>query len=110
MIEAEWRSSVLKLGSFLVWLPLICFIALLLTMFMLTALSPGHSPVFAAVEWAEMIIGTSSAFLAVVAAFWPRATTIGQQSSRGGRWVAICGLAIWVLFWLLALLTRRWVD
>jgi hypothetical protein len=110
MIVAKWRSSVLKLAGFFVWLPLICFVAFLLTMFMLTALSPGHSPVFAAVEWAEMTIGTSSAVLSVGAVFWPRATTIGQQWSRGGRWVAICGLGIWVLFWLLALLTRRWVD
>ena len=69
---------------------------------MVYILPPDRHLAFAIIEWVEMVVGTVSAVIAFVIVFlWPRVRH---------QWLAICGLGIWFIFWLVALLARPWAD
>jgi len=96
---------------FLSWFPLACFVALLATMAIVSILPPDRHLAYAIVEWAEMVVGTVTAVIAFVVVFlWPRFASTTVQGWSRYKWIAICGLGIWSIFWLIALLARPWTD
>ena len=100
-----------RLARILGWFPLACFVALLATMPMVYILPPDRHLAFAIIEWVEMVVGTVSAVIAFVIVFWwPRVTSPGIKGWGRHQWLAICGLGIWFIFWLVALLARPWAD
>jgi len=56
MAIPEGRMS----ARFLVWFPLACFVALLVTIAIVSILPPDHHLAYAIVEWVEMLVGTVS--------------------------------------------------
>jgi hypothetical protein len=107
MAMAEGRMS----ARFLLWFPLACFVALLATMPTVYILPPGRHLAFAIVEWVEMLVGTVSAVIAFVVVFlWPRITSPTARGWSRHKWLAICCLGIWCIFWVIALLARPWAD
>ena len=93
------------------WFPLACFVALLATMAIVNILPPDHHLANAIVEWVEMVVGTVTAVISFVIVFlWPRVASQTVQGWSRYKWLAICGLGIWCIFWLIALLTRPWTD
>jgi len=107
MAIAEGRMS----ARFLLWFPLACFIALLATMPTVYILAPGHHLAFAIVEWVEMLVGTVSAVIAFVAVFlWPRIASPAARGWSRHKWLAVYGLGIWCIFWLIAFLARPLSD
>ncbi len=99
-------------SRFLPYLLLAFFVALLATMPAVYVLPPDGRMAFTIVEWLEMLAGTVSAIIAFVAVFLrtPRvASPVTRGWSRHKR-IAICGLSVWCIFWLIALLVRPWSD
>ncbi len=93
------------------WLPLTCFVALLLTMLAVNVLPPDGHLAYAIVEWVLMVVGTLGAVTAVaIVYFLPRAAPQAPKGWSRYKWLAICGLGIWSIFWLIALLARPWID
>ena len=93
------------------WLPLACFVALLLTMVTVNILPPDRHLAYAVVEWVEMAVGTISAVATFVVLFlWPRAASSAVSGWSRYRWLGVCGLGLWCIFWLVALLSHTWVD
>ena len=93
------------------WFPLACFVALLATMAIVNILPPDRHLAYAIVEWVEMVVGTVTAVISFVIVFlWPRVASQTVQGWSRYKWLAICGLGIWCIFWLIALLTRPWTD
>lgn len=93
------------------WFPLGCFVALLATMAAVNILPPDRHLAYAVVEWVEMLVGTVSAVIAFVVGFlWPRVASPAVHGWTRYKWLAICGLGIWSIFWLIALLARPWAD
>ena len=98
-------------ARFLQRFSLACFVALLVTIATVSVFPLRHRLAYAIVEWAEMVVGTVSAVIAFVVTFrLPRVDS--TDGPRWGRqnWFAICGLGIWCIFWLVALLVRPWTD
>jgi hypothetical protein len=96
---------------FLLWLPLACFVALLVTIATVSILPRDHHLAYAIAEWVEMLVGTVSGVLAFAVAFlWPRVAWPDAPGWSRHKWLAICGLGIWCIFWLIALLARPWSD
>ncbi len=107
MIVTEGKTSV----RFLCWFPLSWFVALLVTMATVNILPSQRHLAYAVVEWAEMLIGTLSAVIAFVVAFLgPRFRSPVIQGGSRYKLIATCGLGIWGIFWLIALLSRPWAD
>lgn len=107
MSTAEGSTTV-RLFS---WVPLASFVALLATMAVVSILPPDRHLAYSVVEWGEMIIGTLSAIVACVFVFaWPRFVSPAAQGMNRYKWLAICGLAVWFIFWVIALLARPWTD
>ncbi len=106
MAIPEGRMS----ARFLVWFPLACFVALLVTIAIVSILPPDHHLAYAIVEWVEMLVGTVSAVLAFAAFLWPRIASPDAPGWSRHKWLAIFGLGIWCIFWLVALLARPWAD
>jgi hypothetical protein len=99
------------LSRFLPWFPLAFFVALLVTMPSVYVFPPDHRLAFTIVEWVEMLVGTISAITAfVVVILWPRIASPAARGWSRHKWVAICGLSVWCIFWLIALLVRPWSD
>jgi uncharacterized membrane protein len=104
-------TEVSKPARILGWFPLACFVALLATMSTAYILPPDRHLAFAIVEWVEMLVGTVSAVIAFVVLFlWPRVTSPDIKGWGRHEWLAISGLGIWFIFWLIALAARRWAD
>jgi hypothetical protein len=98
-------------ARFLLWVPLGCFVALLATMPTVYILPPDRHLAFAIIEWLEMSVGTVTAVIAFVVAFlWPRIASPAARGWSRHKWIAICGLSIWCIFWLIALLVRPLSD
>jgi hypothetical protein len=107
MAIAEGRISV----RFLLWFPLACFVALLVTMAAVSILPSDHHLAYTIVESVEMLVGTVSAVLAFAAAFlWPRVASPDAPGWSRQKWLASCVLGIWCIFWLIAFLARPWAD
>jgi len=107
MAIAEGRMS----ARFWLWFPLACFVVLLVTMATVSILPPDHHLAYAIVEWVEMLVGTVSAVGAFVLAFlWPHAASPDAPGWRQHKWLAICGLGVWCIFWLIAFLARPLSD
>ena len=95
----------------ILWLPLACFVALLATMATVNILPPDHHLTYAVVEWVEMVVGTVSAVIAFVIVFLrPSVVLPAVQIWRRYKLLAICGLGVWCIFWLIALLARPFTD
>lgn len=93
------------------WFPLACFAALVATMAVVSILPPSRHLAYAVVEWAEMILGSASAVIVFVIVFvLPRVSSPVAQRWNRYKWLAICGLGIWCIFWLVALMARPWAD
>jgi uncharacterized membrane protein len=93
------------------WFPVACFVALLATMATVQVLPPEYRLAYAVVEWVEMAVGTVSAVVAFVVFFLRRrAASPAEQSWTGSKWLTICGLSLWSIFWLIAALARPWTD
>jgi hypothetical protein len=97
-------------ARFLLWSPLGCFVSLLITIATVSILPPDQHLAYAIVEWVEMLVGTVSAVLAFAVVLWPRIVSPGTPGWSRQMWLVICGLGIWCVFWLVALLARPWAD
>lgn len=107
MTPAEGNTTV-RLFS---WVPLASFVALLATMALVSILPPDRNLAYSVVEWTEMIIGTLSAVITCAFVFaWPRFVSSATQGMNRYKWLAISGLAVWFIFWVIALLARPWRD
>jgi hypothetical protein len=107
MSAAEGSTAVRLLS----WFPLAFFGVLIATMAIVAILPPDRHLAYAVVEWVEMIVGTVSAVVAFVGVFlWPRIASPVLQGWSRYKWLAICGLGIWSIFWLIALLARPLTD
>lgn len=93
------------------WLPLSCFVALLVTMAGVHVLPSDRHMAYAIVEWVEMAVGTITTVIAFVVVFlWPRVVSPAAQGWSRYKWLALGGLGVWVIFWLVALLARPWTG
>ena len=88
------------------WLPLASFLALALTVLVSSVAPDEHHFVYAVVEWTEMLLGGASALLGAVLFLSLHFADAGFAPSKRDRWLSVLALGIWVLFWLVALLTR----
>ena len=99
MATTDGRMS----ARFLLWFPFASFIALLITIAIVSILPPDHHLAYAIVEWVEMLVGTVSAVLAFGEVLWPRVASPDTSSWSRKKWLVVFGLGIWCIFWLVAL-------
>jgi hypothetical protein len=98
----SFDSAVKRLQA-LAWLSPGSFLLFLVSMPIISVLPVGDYHLeFAVVEWLEMLAGTCVAVVVLAATFW-RSRQAGADSTRSTKILAVIGLGLWAIFWVVAI-------
>lgn len=83
------------------WVSPASFALFVFSLLIITILPVTNGMTFAIIEWSEMLLGTSLSVSVAAATIW----SMGKSSppTRKNITLAITGLALWALFWVVAI-------